>query len=54
MDDPEVAENFIYWLFANRFGYTPDQVDNLPYDRMVYMKEMEMEYKKKVGAELGK
>lgn len=46
MDDPEISQEFNYWFFANRFGYTPEQVDNLPYDRMVYFVELERECKK--------
>ncbi len=41
MDFPEVSEEFIYWFFARAFGYTPEQVDALPYDRMVYFMELE-------------
>ena len=41
MDYPGVAEEFIYWFFARSFGYTPEQVDNLPYDRMIYFMELE-------------
>ena len=46
LDDPEISLEFTYWFFANRFKYTPEQVDNLPYDRMVYFLELEKEYKK--------
>lgn len=46
LDDPEIAGEFMYWFFAYSFGYTPEQVDNLPYDRMVYFIELERERKK--------
>jgi len=46
MDDPEVSEEFMYWYFAHCFGYTPEQVDKLPFDRMVYFAEMEREARK--------
>jgi len=36
----------MYWFFAHYFGFTPEQTDNLPYDRMAYMKEIELEFKK--------
>lgn len=36
----------MYWFFAKHFGWTPNQVDKLPYDRMVYMTELEMEFNK--------
>ncbi len=41
LDDPEVSTEHMYWFFARAFGYTPEQVDNLPYDRMVYFMELE-------------
>jgi len=47
LDDPNVEVEHIYWFFANRFGYTPEKVDNLPYDRMVYFMELEKEIIKK-------
>ncbi len=37
----------MYWFFAHSFGYTPDEVDKLPYDRMVYLSELEKEFKLK-------
>ena len=45
-DDEEVSNELMYWFFAHHFGFTPEQVDNLPYDRKVYMTDLEMEYKK--------
>lgn len=42
----------MYWFFANRFKYTPTQVDNLPYDRMCYFLELEQEAKKQEGISL--
>jgi len=36
----------MYWFFANRFGFTPEQVDQLPYDRMSYFLELEQAAKK--------
>lgn len=46
MDDPKVGQEFLYWYFAHHFGFTPNQVDELPFDRMVYLFELEQEYKK--------
>ena len=46
MDNPEVGTEFTYWYLAHHFGFTPKQVDELPYDRMVYLFELEQEYKK--------
>ena len=54
LDYPEVSEEFTYWFFANRFGYTPEQVDNLPYDRMVYFVELEREIKKQEKLNMNK
>ena len=54
MDDPEISTEFIYWFFANRFNYTPEQVDNLPYDRMAYFVEFEQELKKQEKMSLNK
>jgi len=36
----------MYWFFAHHFGFTPYQVNKLPYDRAVYMIELEKEFKK--------
>ena len=36
----------MYWMFAHCFGFTPEQVDALPYDRMVYFLALEQETKK--------
>ena len=36
----------MYWFFAHHFGFTPEQVDNLPYDRMTHMTELEVEFNK--------
>lgn len=41
MENPEIATEFMYWFFAHTLGFTPEQVDKLPYDRMVYMFELE-------------
>ncbi len=38
----------MYWFFAHHFGYTPEQVDELPYDRSCYLAELEKEFKKQV------
>ena len=43
MEDKEISNELMYWFFARNFGFTPEQVDNLPYDRMVYMGELETE-----------
>lgn len=45
-DNQEVSDELMYWFFAKHFGYTPNQVDELPYDRMVYMTDLEIELKK--------
>lgn len=31
---------------AHSFGFSPDQVNKMPYDRVVYMLELEKEFKK--------
>jgi len=36
----------MYWFFAHHFGFMPEQVDDLPFDRMVYLMELEQEYQK--------
>jgi len=36
----------MYWFFAHYFGYTSEQTSKIPYDRMVYMMDLEMEFKK--------
>ena len=36
----------MYWFFAHYFGYTPEQTDKIPYDRAIYLMEVEMEAKK--------
>ena len=41
-----VTNELMYWFFAHHFGWTPDQVDNLPYDRLTYLTELEAGYKK--------
>ena len=46
MDNLEVSSELTYWKFAHCFGYTPGQVDELPYDRMVYMLALEQENNK--------
>ncbi len=45
MDDPSVSVELTYWFFAHSFGFTPNQVDEMPYDRMVYLRELEQECK---------
>jgi len=46
LDDHEISRELMYWTFAHCFGYTPEQVDKLPYDRMVYMLALEQEQNK--------
>jgi len=36
----------MYWFFAKNFGFEPDMVDKLPYDRVVYMMDLEIESQK--------
>ena len=36
----------MYWFLAKHFGFTPNQVDEIPYDRMNYMIDLEMEAQK--------
>ena len=36
----------MYWFFAKHFRFTPNQVDEIPYDRMNYMIDLEMEAQK--------
>jgi len=45
-DNQEVSDELMYWFFAHSFGFTPEQVDNLPYDRMTHMTELEVEFNK--------
>jgi len=53
-EDEEVSTELMYWSFAHHFGFTPEQVDRLPYDRMVYFLELETESKKLEKIALGK
>ncbi len=46
MDNDKVSDELNYWFFAHHFGYTPDQVDKLPFDRGIYTIELEQEYKR--------
>jgi len=46
LDIREVSDEFMYWFFAHHFKYTQDQVDQIPYDRMVYLIELEQEFNK--------
>jgi len=36
----EIRDIMIYYLFAERFGWTPEQVDKLPYKVLLYMVEL--------------
>ena len=36
----------MYCFFAHYFHWTPEQVDKLPYDRLVYILELEKEFQK--------
>ncbi len=45
-EDLELSREFNYWFFANKFGYSSEQVDQLPYDRMIYFLELEKEFMK--------
>jgi hypothetical protein len=42
-DNEELTKEYLYWFFALYFGYTPEQVDNLSYDRQVYFHTLQME-----------
>jgi len=44
----------MYWFFAHCFNFSPEQVDSLPYDRMVYMMELEKEKMSLDKTNLGK
>ena len=46
MDDPEISEEHMYWYFAHCFGFTQEEVDSMPYDRMIYHLEFEREARK--------
>lgn len=46
LDYPDVSKNLIYWFFAHKFGFTPSQVDELPFDTAIYLMELEKEFKK--------
>ncbi len=37
----------MYWYFAHYFGFTPEQTDDLPYDRMANLINLENEFRKK-------
>jgi len=52
LDDPEISEEFTYWFFAHCFGFDQDQVDKMPYDRMVYHLELERELRKREAMEM--
>ena len=43
----------MYWFFAHYFGFKPDEVDQLPYDRMMYFVELEQEFQKNKNKQLG-
>jgi len=43
LDNRELSNELMYWFFAHHFKFTPEQVDNLPYDRMNYLMELETE-----------
>ena len=42
-DSQEVVTEIMYWFFAKHFGFTPEQVDNLPHDRATYMMDLQIE-----------
>lgn len=42
-DDQEISKELMYWFFAHNFGFTPKQVDEMPYDRTFYFAELEKE-----------
>ena len=46
LEDFKISNELIYWFYAHNFGFTPEQVDNLSFDRMVYFMELEKEFKK--------
>ena len=46
-DNEEVSDELMYWFLAHYFGFTPQQVDEIPYDRVNYMILLEEEFKKK-------
>ena len=46
LDNQDLSNEFMYWFFAHNFNFTQEQVDDLPYDSMVYMFELEQEMKR--------
>jgi len=44
LDNQELSNEYMYWFFAHHFKYTPEQVDRLPFDRMIYFMELEQEW----------
>jgi hypothetical protein len=53
VDDPELSKEIVYWVMASNFGFTPEEVDAIPEDRVMYMIILEMEKKKKEAEAMG-
>jgi len=45
-DHDDLNNEVMYCFFAHYFHWTPEQVDRIPYDRMVYILELEKEFQK--------
>jgi len=46
-DNPELQVEVIYFLMAKIFGYTPVQVNELGYERVLNFLNLESEWRKK-------
>ncbi len=40
MKDLETAKELNYFFFLNHFGLTPEQVDKIPYDKVMRFKDL--------------
>ncbi len=45
-DNEEANNEVLYWAMAKSFGFTPEQVDRMPYDRVIYFQELKKTRKK--------
>lgn len=42
-ENPEVAHALLYHFFAERYGWTPEQVDRTPHKTLLYLIELARE-----------
>ena len=45
-DDFEANKEVMYWSMAKSFGFTPKQVDKMPYDTIHHMQILNKKYNK--------